>query len=82
MIQVSFTFDPSGFSAYEDINDPACRQNLMELFHGFVADRHEAKAEALEIENTAIREPYLKSVEQDIILAKKIFDSIQIQEIK
>lgn len=79
MITVSFIFDPAGFGAYDDIKDPACLENLADLFHGILRDRLQSKSEALSMESPN-REPYLQAVEEDIALAKKILETMKIQE--
>lgn len=80
-IQVVFTFDTDGHLPYEDQHDPACRQNLHDLFKGIVDAAYERYQDALTHKDGSdlTRQTALNLANADLQLARRIYKSMSVQ---
>ena len=74
--KVIFEFEISDMNSYFDPDEGLCKENLIELFKNMVHERLEMKSLHLS-QNDPPNKDFLKAIEEDIALSKRIMKSIK-----
>ena len=80
--RVTIEFDLDGLGAYDDLNDPACHQNLRDMFHRMKYSLLEDNMRNIPAKDSIMEIAVQKAYDEDMELVQRILKGIKIEEIK